>query len=53
MTHLRVSFQNTAGELDYRIVDSAEDAVVEAVVMLQGTPYLNPGDKIVVTEEED
>lgn len=52
---IRVSFQNSGGELDHRIVDSEQAASFAAGEMIEDAGELHHGDKITVTEldEED
>jgi hypothetical protein len=48
---MRVSLQNSAGELDGRTVKTEEEARAAALELIESTPYLNVGDKIIVTDD--
>ena len=50
---LRVSFQNSGGELDHRIVETEQQASFAAGEMIEDAGELHHGDKIVVTEIEE
>jgi predicted RNase H-like HicB family nuclease len=50
---IRVSLQNSAGELDGKTVKSAMEAAKAAIEIIKATGELYDGDKIVVTGNEE
>jgi hypothetical protein len=47
---IRISFQNSGGELDCRVVETAEEARNAAIEIISSLNDLQPGDKIVIEE---
>lgn len=50
---IHVSFQNIGGELDGKDVRTAKEAAEAAAAMIESAGELYPGDKIVLTGEEE
>lgn len=48
---IRISFQNSAGELESATAKTGEEAVAVLVEMLLKIPTLFDGDKIIITED--
>lgn len=49
---IKISLQNSGGELDSRTVESPVDAVEAVVEMIQSAGELFGGDKIIITDTE-
>jgi len=47
---IKVSFENEGGELDSRTVNTEEQARAALIEMIEAVPYLNVGDRVVLTE---
>lgn len=45
---LTITLKNSAGVLDTVTAYTGEEAVLKAIVLLQGTEYLNPGDSLTI-----
>lgn len=49
----KISFQNSGGEMDSRTVATEDETKAALLEMLEETPHLADGDKIIVTEIDD
>ena len=49
---IRISFQNSGGELDFREADTEEQAAEALIEMIREAGSLQDGDKIVITEPD-
>ena len=50
MTQFKISFQNSGGELDCRLVDTEEEIRGAALELVSEVASMHDGDRIVVTE---
>jgi hypothetical protein len=48
-----ISFQNSGGELDRRVARDPTEACVLMVQMLRDTGAIHPGDRVIVTEDDE
>lgn len=46
----RISFENSGGELDFRIARNEKEAKIMALDLIEAAPELHDGDKIIITE---